>query len=164
MGANDIIGDGKEAWWWVPGTGGIANINAPTVAEINAGIRISQWMTEDGAQGFAADTAAVPTSGIEDKYDTSLPGRVSYSNQRLRLRAQSGTDTAKAALTYDQRGYLVRRKSMNATTAPATGHKVTVFPSACGERVDMDYEKNMVERYEVPIFSTGSPSTSAVIA
>lgn len=163
MGANDIIGDGRETWWYVP-NGGISNINAPTAAEINAGIRISQWMTKDGASGFAADTAGAPTSGIEDVFDTSIPGRISYSNMRLRLRSQSGTDVAKTTLVYNTRGYLVRRKSITSATAPATGQKVRVWPIACGEQVDMDYEDNMPERYEVPIFPTATPSSSAAIA
>jgi hypothetical protein len=155
VGANDIIGDGKETWWWVPT---IANINAPTVAEINAGIRISQWMTKDGATGFAPETAAAPTSGIEDRFDTAVPGRVSFSGQRLRFRAQSGTDTARTTLYYDQRGNLVRRKSITATTTAAAGQKVKVFPVACGEQVDLDYEDNMPERFDVPVFPTATPS------
>ncbi|MET0521470.1 MAG: hypothetical protein ABW156_05765 [Jiangellaceae bacterium] len=161
MGANDIIGDGREAWWWVPT---IANINAPTVAEINAGIRISQWMTEDGAQGFSPETAAAPTSGIEDKVDTAVPGRITFSGQKLRFRSQQGTDTARNTLTYDQRGNLVRRKSISAKTSAAAGQKVRVFPVACGEPVDLDFEKNMPERWEVPVFPTSEYSSSAAIA
>lgn len=155
MGANDIIGDGREAWWWVPT---IANISAPTVAELNAGIRISQWMTKDGATGFAPETAAAPTSGIEDRFATSVPGTISFSGQRLRLKAQQGTDVAKNTLVYDARGNLVRRKSISAKTAPAAGQKVKVFPVACGEPVEMDYEENQPERYDVPVFPTAEPS------
>jgi hypothetical protein len=157
----DIIGDGKEAWYWLFSC---ANINAPTVAEINAGIRVSRWMTTDGASGFAPDTAGAPTDGIEDKTDTSVPGRVTYSNMQLRMRRQQGTDTAYNTLVYEASGFLVRRKSLLATTAPAAGQSVRVFPVQCGERKDMDYEKNMPERYEVPLFLTAPASTTAVIA
>jgi hypothetical protein len=163
VGANDIIGDGREAWWWVP-SGGIASINAPTIIEVNAGIRISQWMTKYGANGFAADTAPAPTSGIEDRFDTSIPGRISYNGMKLRLRDQSGTDVAKNTLVYGAAGFLVRRRSIDAKTAVATGQKVRVWPVTCGEQVDMDYEDNMPQRYEVPIFPSATPSSGAAIA
>ena len=78
----DIVGDGRERWDWVPA---IANIAAPTTAELNAGIRISQWMTKDGATGFSPDTADAPTSSIESVFDTNVNGRVS-SAQPLELR------------------------------------------------------------------------------
>ncbi|MEV6344126.1 hypothetical protein [Actinoplanes sp. NPDC051851] len=157
----DIIGDGKEAWWWVAS---IANINAPTVAEINAGIRISQWMTKDGASGFAPETADASTANIESTFDTNVNGRRSFSGPKVRLKKQSGTDTAYNTLLPDATGYLVRRKSLAATTAVASTQPVQVFPSMCGETAWLDVEDNMPERYDVPIKITATPSLRAVVA
>ncbi|GIF08655.1 phage tail tube protein [Actinoplanes siamensis] len=162
MGANDIIGDGKEAWFYVP-AGGVANIAAPTVLEITSGIRISQWMTIDGATGFAPETAAAATSGIEDRTDTSIPGRVTFSNMMFRFRAQQGTDVARATLTYDTRGFVYRRKSILATTPVSAGQKMRGFYVAFGEQVDMDYEQNMPERWQVPLFPAGTQNVLATV-
>lgn len=157
----DIIGDGKEAWWWVPS---IANLNAPTVSEINAGIRISQWMTKDGATGFSPETADAPTSSIESTFDTNVNGRRSFSGPRVRLKKQSGTDTAYTTLTPDATGNLVRRKSLAATTAVASGQAVQVFPVMCGEAAVLDVEDNMPERYDVPMKITAEPKLRAAVA
>jgi hypothetical protein len=157
----DIIGDGKEAWWWVPT---ISNVNAPTTTEINAGIRVSQWMTKDGATGFAPDTADAPTSNIETTFDTNTNGRRTFSGPRLRFKKQSGTDTVYATLTPDATGYLVRRKSLAATAAVASTQPVQVFPVICGETAWLDVEDNMPERFDVPVKITAEPKLRAAVA
>lgn len=157
----DIIGDGKERWDWVPA---IANINAPTTTELSAGVRVSQWMTKDGATGFAPDTADAPTSSIESTFDTSVNGRRTFSGPRLRFKKQSGTDTAYTTLLPDATGYLVRRKSLAATTAYASSQPVQVFPVMCGEAAWLDVEDNMPERYDIPVKITAQPSLRAAVA
>lgn len=157
----DIIGDGKERWDWVPA---IANIAAPTTTELNAGIRLSQWMTKDGATGFAPETADAPTSSMESTFDTNVNGRRSFSNPRIRLKKQSGTDTAYDTLLPDVAGFLVRRKSLGATTAYASAQKVQVFPVMCGEAAWLDQDDNMPERYDIPVKITGQPNLRAAVA
>ncbi len=157
----DIIGDGRERWDWVPA---IANVAAPTTTELNAGIRISQWMTKDGATGFAPDTANAPTSNIESTFDTNTNGRRTFDNPRVRLKKQSGTDTAYDTLIPDATGFLVRRKSIAAATAYASGQKVQVFPVICGETAVLDQDDNMPERYDVPIKLTAQPNLRAAVA
>ncbi|GAA2566327.1 hypothetical protein GCM10010435_44370 [Winogradskya consettensis] len=157
----DIIGDGKERWDWVPA---IAVTSSPTLEELAAGVRISQWMTTDGASGFAPDTAAVSTSSVEFNVDTSAPGRRSYSGSRLRLKRQdNAVDTAFDLLAADAEGFLVRRKSISATVAYDPGQLVQVYPAICGEVAILDLEANMPERYEVPIFVSAPPSLRAII-
>jgi hypothetical protein len=157
----DIIGDGKERWDWVPS---IANIAAPTTAELNAGIRISQWMTKDGATGFAPDTADAPTSSIESTFDTNVNGRRSFNNPRVRLKKQLAGDTAYTTLLPDVTGFLTRRKSLAAATAFASTQPLQVFPAMCGEAAWLDQDDNMPERYDVPMKITGQPNLRAAVA
>lgn len=157
----DIIGDGKERWDHVPA---IANIAAPTTTELNAGIRLSQWMTKDGATGFAPETADAPTSNMESTFDTNVNGRRSFSNPRIRLKKQSGTDTAYDTLLPDVTGFLVRRKSITATTAYASAQKVQVFPVMYGEASWLDQDDNMPERYDIPVKITSQPNLRAAVA
>lgn len=157
----DIIGDGKERWDWVPA---IANIAAPTTAELNAGIRLSQFMTKDGATGFAPDTADAPTSSIESTFDTNVNGRRSFNNPRLRFKKQSGSDTVYTTLLPDQTGFVTRRKSLTATTAFASTQPIQVFPVMCGEAAWLDQEDNMPERFDIPMKITATPNLRAAVA
>jgi hypothetical protein len=45
----DITSDGKTRVYWVTS---IANINAPTTTELNAGIDLTSTLTADGLSGF----------------------------------------------------------------------------------------------------------------
>lgn len=157
----DIIGDGKERWDWVPA---ISNINAPTTTELNAGIRISQWMTKDGATGWAAETADAPTSSIESTFDTAVNGRRTFGGPKLTFKKQSGTDTVYSTLTPDATGYVTRRHSLAAATAFASAQPLEVFPVMCGEAVWLDREDNMPERFEIPFKITSQPSLRAAVA
>lgn len=158
----DVIGDGNEAWWWVPS---ISNIAAPTAAEINAGIRISQWMTKDGATGFQPDTADAPTSSKESVFDTATNGRISFSSPRWTFKKQSGTDTAYNTLTQNATGYGVRRNSLAASTvAIASGQLLEVYPVICSARARVDQDDNQPEKYMVPVKITSSPNLNAAVA
>lgn len=157
----DIIGDGKERWDWVLS---ISNPAAPTAAELNAGIRLSQWMTLDGATGFTANTADAPTSSKESKFDTAVNGRRSLSDPKLRLKKQSGTDTAHIALSTDATGYLVRRNSLDATTAYSASQVVDVFQVMLSQKGKLDQDANMPERYEVPVKLLADPNFDVAVA
>lgn len=157
----DIIGDGREAWWFALS---VANINAPTVAEITAATRISQWMTKDGASGFAPDTADAPTSSIESTFDTATNGRRTFSSPKTRFKKQSGSDWVYTNMGPDATGFLLRRKSLLAAAAVASTQPIQVFPVICGETAWMDIEDNMPERFEVPIKITATPSLRAAVA
>ena len=157
----DVIGDGKERWDWVLS---IANPAAPTAAELNGGIRLSQWMTKDGATGFGADTADAPTSSKESKFGTAVNGMRSLNNPRLRMKKQTGTDTAYIAMTTDAIGYLTRRNSLDAPTAYSSSQKVDVFYVMLSQKAKVDQDDNMPERYDVPVKLLADPTYDATVA
>ena len=96
--------------------------------------------------------------------NTNTNGRRTFSGPRLRFKKQSGTDTVYSTLTPDATGYLVRRKSLAATTAIASAQPVQVFPVICGETAWLDVEDNMPERFDVPIKITAEPKLRAAVA
>ncbi len=150
----DIIGDGKERWDIVTS---IANTSAPTAAELNAGVRVSQYMTKDGATGFTADTADAPTTSKESTVQTAVNGMISLNNPRMRFKRQTplGTDPAFNATPRDGTAYAVRRNSLAAATAYATGQLVDIFPVQFSQKAKLDQDDNMPERYDVPVKLTG---------
>jgi hypothetical protein len=157
----DITADGKTRVYWVTT---IANINAPTTTELNAGIALQSTLTADGLNGFQPDTADVDTSSLDSTFNTVVNGRTSFSNTSLRLKKQSGTDTIFTTLIRDTAGYVVIRRSVASTTAWTTAQGVEVYPALCAEVARMDPEPNTVERYEIGIKVTSSPALRAAVA
>lgn len=157
----DITSDGKTRVYWVTT---IANIASPTTTELNAGIDLTSTLTADGLSGLQPDTADVDTSSLASTFNTMVNGRSSFSNTRLRLKKQSGTDTIFTTLVRDTAGYLVIRRSVTQATAWTTAQGVEVYPALCGEVARMDPEPNSVERYEIPIKITATPNLRAAVA
>lgn len=152
----DIIGDGKERWDIVTT---IANIGAPTAAELNAGVRVSQYMTKDGATGFVADTADAPTTSKESTFSTAVNGMISLNNPRFRFKRQTplGSDPAYIATPRDGTAFAVRRNSKTATAAHVATDIVSIFPVQFSQKAPLDQDDNMPERYDVPVKLTAEP-------
>lgn len=157
----DITADGKARVSAVPA---ISNINAPTTAELNAGILLHSIITADGLIGFKADTADIDTSALDSTFSTTGNGRTSFSNTMLRLKKQSGSDTIYDTLVRDYAFFVVIRRSIVASTAWASAQKIQVYPALCGETAWVDPDPNTLERYEIPIKITSSPSLRAAVA
>lgn len=157
----DIVADGRTRVSWVTT---IANIAAPTTAELNAGMLLHSTLTADGLSGFRPEQTKVPSTALDSTSNTQRNGRVNFEGMMLRLKKQTGTDTIYNTLVKDVEGYVVIRNSSTASTAWAAGDKVRVYPVVCGETAWMDPEENTLERYEVPLAMTAQPNQRAVVA
>lgn len=157
----DIVSDANTRVAWVPT---IANIQAPTTTELNAGMLLHSTMSADGLVGFRPETADVPNTKLDSDFNTVDVGRTNLSGTMLRLFKQSGTDTIYDTLIKGAAGYVVIRRSVAASTAWTTGQKVQVYPAKCGETAWLDPEENTDERYEVPIKVTAKPALRAAVA
>lgn len=158
----DIIGDGKERWDIVAS---IANMGAPTAAECNSGVRISQWMTKDGATGWTASTEGAPTSSKESTFKTSVNGMISLNNPQFKIKRQTplGSDAAFNAMPRDGYAYAVRRNSKAATSAHASGDYVDVFYVQFSQRTKVDQDDNMPELYVVPVQIAAEPKYDVTV-
>lgn len=155
----DALADGNVRVYSVPS---IANIAAPTTAELNTGTQLDTLMTPDGLIGFEADTAAVDNAKLSSTFNTQQPGRASWNGVALRFHRQTGTDTVRNTLI---RGYstniVIRRGGVASTTAWAAGQNVEVYPVTCGQRKILAPAQNETEKYEVPLFPSSQPNDSA---
>lgn len=158
----DITGDGRERWDIVAT---IANINAPTAAELNAGVRVSLYMTKDGATGFTASTADVPTSSKESTFQTAINGMISLSDPKFKFKRQTplASDPAFNACPPNGTAFGVRRNSKTAASAHAAADLVDVFPLQFSQRAKVDQADNMPELYEVPVKITSQPSYDVAV-
>jgi hypothetical protein len=159
----DALADGNIRVMFVPT---IANIAAPTVAEINAGTRISSVMTADGLIGFEAETADVDNSSIESTFDTKTIGRASYTGTMFRLKKQKAgePDPVYDLLVRGTEGYAVIRRDIPADTAVAADQPVEVYPGIVGEIRLLPPEPNSTRKYEVPWKISAEPDLRAVVA
>ena len=158
---SDIPADGNIRVAWVPT---IANISGPTVAELNAGTLLTDKIAGDGLVGFEATTGEIDTSSLASTFDTKSIGRDEFSGTMLRLKKQTGTDTAYNLLVRGTEGYVVIRRDIAFDVAWAEGQAVEVYPAVCGRERLLPPEKNTMRRYEVPTPIRDVPDLRATVA
>lgn len=160
----DVISDGTIRVYWVPGASGIANINAPTVAELNAGINMTSQVTDDGLEGWEADQAKVPNTSLASTTDTERIGRDKLAGPTLRLKRQMPTDTVRSTLTKGTFGHIVIRRDLAESTVWTIAQAAQVIPVECGRRRDIRTDANTMSRYEIPFANHTTPAYDAVVA
>lgn len=154
----DLVSDGKIRVTWVTA---ISNIAAPTVAELNAGLRLDTQMTPDGLQ-TTPSTDDVDTSSLSSTFNTTRAGRRGFDNA-VTVKRQDTADTVRSTLVFRANGFLVVRRDLDANTAFAVSQKVEVYPSECGEPTPA-YGPNTIQSYTVPMKNTIEPNTTATVA
>ena len=158
----DSFADARTRVTWMPAC---ANIAAPTVAELNAGILLNSIITPDGLVGFEATTADVDTAALDSEYDTVGVGRDSFSGTMFRLKKQTTGDTTYTTIgAKGVAGFVAIRRDVPVTTAWTALQLVEVYPAYTGRRRNLSPEKNAVRKYEVPIKIYSAPNIDAVVA
>lgn len=158
----DISSDGNIRVSWVTT---IANKNAPTVGELNAGLLLTGLIAADGFTGWQATNAKVNARKLDSTFTAQGVGTVSIEDALLRLYKQSGGDTAFTTLVKNAAGFIVARPSLPSATAWASAQLlIGVYPSVCMQRRWLDREENTMERYEVPIAISAEPAFDVTVA
>lgn len=157
----DIVVDGFTRVAYVPT---IANIAAPTTAELNAGILLQSVMTPDGLTGFEASTADVDNSALNSTFSTVTIGRDSFSGTKLTFKKQATGDTTYTTLTRGTTGFIVVRRYIAETTAWTSTQVVEVFPVIFGQTRNLAPTANSVTKWEVDTKITATPNIRAAVA
>lgn len=157
----DLISDGKTRVAWATT---IANINAPTVAELTAAADYTKRITPDGLKSDAS-TADVDTSSLASTFDTKTVGRIGFETELTFKRGDTvGDDAPYTTLKYGVSGFLVIRRGVAYATAWTVGQKVEVYPITCGEPQNSSPAANEVMKFVSPMKVTDAPATSATVA
>jgi hypothetical protein len=157
----DIVADGRTRVAWL---GSIANMALVTIAELNAGLLLQNFVTADGLTGLQGETTTIPTTSLASRTNTSRNGRVNFDQAMITFKKQDGTDTVYNTLVRDLNGFLVVRNSILETVNWASAQSLRVYPMQCGEISWMDPEENSLERYMIPMTITGDPNQRAAVA
>lgn len=158
---SDLINDGMTKVVWASS---IANINAPTTTELNAGSDFTTRITPDGLK-IDPSTADVDTSSLASTFDTKTVGRVGFEPELTFKRGTTGgEDLPYTTLKYGVSGYLVVRRGVAYATAWAAGQKAEVYPITCGEPQNVSPAANEVMKFVSPMKVTNPPATAATVA
>ena len=135
-----------------------ANINAPTVAEINAGTDLTAQIPVDGvALNATKNNAAQAMLGdafVAEKVGTWGVGIT------LTFTRDDTSDTARALFVYRADGFLV----LSRFGAHAAGKDLEVYPAEGHEPADLATAENEFSKYEVQLAVTATPALRAVEA
>lgn len=109
----------------------IANVAAPTAAEVGAGTSLEGQLTAEGLS-VSIETASVDTSKLNSTANSAIIGRDTYSVSVTYVRGDHTAATAvQNALVRGATGFLVVRRDKVSTAAFAAGDKVEVYPVQC---------------------------------
>jgi len=154
-----VIIDGRVKVTWATA---IANVAAPTVAELNAGTALQGYITPDGLD-ITPSTGKVDISNLGSKYTTNRAGRRAF-DVTIKFHHDSPTDTPYNLFPYNTDGFLIVRRGVDATTAWGSGDKVEVYPINTGEAMQEKPAPDGTWDFSSPMFVSNDPNTRAVVA
>lgn len=156
--------DGSVKVGFVSGASGIADITAPTVAELDAGISFADHLTPDGLNiNVTEDNKDVTT--LASKFNAQEPGRAGGDAALTYFRDDvTGSDLAYATLKSKTRGFLVVRIGPDESVAWTAADKVRVYPVQCGLQKDVPAAKNTDWQISQQLYISDDWEIDAVVA
>ena len=162
-----LVHDGMYRVSWVDA---IADINAPTTTELDAGISLECQITPDGL-GREASDESVDTSRLCSVFSTMQVGRTSFETSVTLVRLDEANmtppateDEAYRTLVKGKRGFLVVRDNLAAETAWTAAQDCEVYPVQCGTRSKATPAANEQQTFTLPLMVTSDPALYAVVA
>jgi hypothetical protein len=109
----------------------VTNVDAPTVAELTAGVPLEGVLTADGLS-VSSDTATIDTSKLNSTANSETIGRDSYTASVTYVRGShtEATDVAEA-LVRGASGFLAIRRNKVSTLAFDAADEVELYPVVC---------------------------------
>lgn len=156
------INDGFTRVTWAPS---VANKNAPTVAEADAGIDLECHLTKDGLNVTVSNNE-VDDGALCEVFDAKLAGSYSVSAE-LTMKRRTQDDSANdpwTFFTYKDQGFLIVREGLPADTAYAAAQNVVVYPAEVAQKSPLAPAQNTQARMMTPFMITSAPGWDAVVA
>lgn len=152
-----VVADGKTAVWWVP-TGGIADVTAPSQAEMRAGtvVNITGFLTSDGLN-TGSDQQTISDERLSTTQSFAQPGRYTETLTIKYVYDQQAAPGAADNYVYETlkratQGWIVIRTGIAYDTDPTDGDVVDVYPATCGFQNKLPPEANSMLKVEQQIY------------
>lgn len=117
--------DGSTRVYWVEGEDGIANVHAPTTADLNAGVDLSCHIMSGGL-ALGVSTGIIDTASLCSAFVSQANGRTTVTPTLTMWRYEQPDDTAWELFDGGEVGWLVIRSGIDTDTAWANGQGVIV--------------------------------------
>jgi hypothetical protein len=154
-----LVYEGKTNVYWLTTC---ANIAAPTVAEITAGVALTNFVTKDGV-AVNLTTNNVDNATIAETFDAETVG--SWGGElELTLFRDATADTAWTTCVYGTAGYVVIDRFRASGTLPIATNKVEVWPATMHQPVPENSAANTLLRFKEKFAITGAPNLKATVA
>ena len=140
----------------------IANIAAPTAAEINAGSNITNFVTKDGLT-VPANQNMVPNSSLAETFDSEVVGSFGGAVTLTGIR-DNATDTFWDLVVYGTNTHLVIRRGVATATAVSASQKVEVLPIQWHEPIPTQTASNEQGRFTATAAVRSQPNYKSVVA
>lgn len=140
----------------------IANIAAPTVAELNAGTHVTAFITKDGLT-VPSDQNNVDVGSAAENFNAQVPGTFGGPVEITGMR-DNAADTLWDLITYNLSRYAVVRRGIATAAAFASGQKVEVYPCMFHEPVPDQTGGDEVARFTISAPCYARPELKATVA
>jgi len=148
---------GIAGYRWLPA---VANINAPTVAEIAAGTDLTPAVNE--INGFQATTEFANGATAETRFDAQVRGTRSIADSSITFVDDNVDDELRALLADGEAGFLLFSPY---DMTPAAADKVEVWPvESGGMNRQWDATGNNMATQVAGFAVTAEPALDAVVA
>jgi hypothetical protein len=138
----------------------IANIAAPTTAELNAGTAITNFVTKDGLT-VPANQNYVDNSSLAETYDAQVVGSFGGPVTMIGIR-DNATDTFWDLVVYGTATHLAVRRGTATATAWGAGNKLEVYPIMWHEPLPVQTASNEQGRFTAAAAVRSQPNLKAV--
>jgi hypothetical protein len=91
-------------WYWVPT---IANLSAPSRAELNAGTDLTGQIPQDGVAGFSVKSNLVDAGDMGSRFVSKISGLIQADDSTMTFYMSSTSSDVRSLLTQDLTGYIV---------------------------------------------------------
>lgn len=164
-----LVDQGVTKLTWVPGVDGIADISAPTLAELAAGrdltcLMVSTYEVRMDGSDTTSERAVCETSNVDVPTMSNYMGRFELFRQWDSDLSAWETADALQWLHYRDVGYFVRRTGFAHDVAYAAGQQVEVYKFMADEAQIAAGTGQGNLKATVPMFKQGSATTNAVVA
>jgi hypothetical protein len=136
---------------WVPDADGIANMAAPTAAELATGTDLTCFITKDGLNP-GGSTSKITSGALCSRVNGQTVGSVQYDGSLKMYRDNgAGGDDAWDLAEWGNVGFLVIRRGILYGSAIAAGQKVEVYEAQMGEPVMASSAENANQTFTVDL-------------
>ena len=140
----------------------IANIAAPTAAELNAGTHVTGFLTKDGVT-TPADQNNVDVATLADTFNAQVPGSFGGAIEMVGIRNNT-VDTLWNLITYGLTTNVVIRRGVSTASVFASAQKVEVYPVVFHEPVPQQTGGDEASRFAISAPVNAQPNLKATVA